>query len=123
MASWSAAASTLNYDDLLKAERDGVQMLGWSLMRVTSHSVLECLIQMGLISSEDQCTDCKAMDQPRVKRVIRDALELSEYATLDYELSNTMKPSEIALASVIAARSVNGVTTSYPEHYTFKMQS
>ncbi|TNV85907.1 hypothetical protein FGO68_gene7491 [Halteria grandinella] len=123
IASWSAAASTLTYDDMINAERQGVQLLGWNLMKVTSHQIIECLIQIGLISSEDQCTDSKPVDQVRLKKVIRDALELNEHGTLDYELSCSAKPSEIAIAAVISARTVNHLQSPLPGHIQIQMDA
>jgi hypothetical protein len=113
----TAAASTLTYEDMIKAESQGMTFLSWKLMKPTAFSALECLASMGLVCTDDQLSDGRKIDNAKLSKTTRDAFELCEFAIVEYDIANNLKPSEIATACMIAARKANNFTLPTPSTF------
>ena len=44
----------INYDDMVRAEKEGLKALGWQLMRVTHRQVSECFRCLGVLLDKEQ---------------------------------------------------------------------
>lgn len=64
-ANWNATAMTLTYDDMVRAEKAALIILGWKMLKPTVFSMLECLSGFGIIFTDE----AEKVDEVRLLKI------------------------------------------------------
>lgn len=56
-------AMQINYDDVVRAEKEAMRTMGWQLMKVTHRQVIECFKCLGVVFDKEECGDIKKLNQ------------------------------------------------------------
>jgi hypothetical protein len=76
-ANWNATAMTLTFDDMVRAEKSALTLLGWKMLKPTIYSMLECLSGFGLIFTNEM----EIVEEVRLLKIHADALEICTLAS------------------------------------------
>jgi hypothetical protein len=74
---WNATAMTLTFDDMVRAEKSALMLLGWKMLKPTVYSMLECISGFGLIFTNE----IETIEEVRLLKIHADALEICSYAS------------------------------------------
>jgi hypothetical protein len=69
---------TLTFDDMVRAEKSALTLLGWKMLKPTVYSMLECISGFGLIFTNEIE---KSIEEVRLLKIHADALEICNYAS------------------------------------------
>lgn len=74
---WNATAMTLTFEDMVRAEKSALMLLGWKMLKPTVYSMLECFSGFGLIFTNE----IERVEEVRLLKIHADALEICNYAS------------------------------------------
>jgi hypothetical protein len=72
---------TITYDDMVRAEKEALQMLKWELLKITPISIIHHLLSMGAIISSETTQEGHKIDEARLAKFKTDALLFCSHAS------------------------------------------
>ena len=67
---------TISYEDMIRAEKEALQMLQWDLLTPTPRAILQNLLCMGVVVAEEKTIDGCKIDEARLDKVRSNAYDL-----------------------------------------------
>ena len=98
---------TISYEDMIRAEKEALQILQWELLQSTPRAFVQNLLYMGVVVAEEKTIEGCKIDEARLEKVRANAYGFCLEAIQDYDLKSTFSPQVIGLSCIQASRRLN----------------